>query len=169
VNARQLAHQVIDRAKDRGLTVVTAESCTAGRIAQLLADTPGAGEYFHGGFVTYTKQMKTAVLAVSADLMRRQTAVCAEVAQAMAAGALRHSPADLALAVTGVVGPDPDEDGNPVGLVYCAVMKRDRTARVRRLEMRQQDPAAILNETIRSGLELLGEHCAVDVGRSSEA
>jgi nicotinamide-nucleotide amidase len=160
LNAKQLAHQVIERAKNCGLTLVTAESCTAGRIAQLLADTPGAGEYFHGGFVTYTKEMKTAVLAVPADLMKRQTAVCVEVAQAMATGALAHSPADLALAVTGVVGPDPDEDGNPVGLVYCAVMRRDRPARVKRLEMPQQDPDAILNETIRAGLELLQEHCA---------
>jgi nicotinamide-nucleotide amidase len=157
----QLARRVIERVNDCGLTIVTAESCTAGRIAQLLADTPGAGAYFHGGFVTYTKEMKTAVLAVSPDLLKRQTAVCSEVAHAMAAGALAHSPADVALAVTGVIGPDPDEDGNPVGLVYCAVMKRGHPARVRRLELQQQDPGTILSETIRTGLELLHEYCAV--------
>jgi nicotinamide-nucleotide amidase len=84
----------------------------------------GAAKLLHGGFVTYTKANKTAALGVPADLLRTCGAVCPEVAVAMAEGALARSPADVAIAITGVAGPDKDEDGNPVGLVYLAVARK---------------------------------------------
>lgn len=114
------ARRILERAKARDLTIVTAESCTAGMVATTLSKAPGAGDYFHGGFVTYTKQMKSAVLGVSMELLKQKGAVCAEVAEAMAIGALTRGPADIAIAVTGVAGPEPDDDGNPVGLVFCS-------------------------------------------------
>jgi len=96
---------------------VTAESCTAGKLAAaLLSEAPGAAERLHGSFVTYTKANKTKSLGVSAALLQRRGAVCREVAVAMAEGALVRSPATVAVSITGVAGPDPDEDGNPVGL-----------------------------------------------------
>jgi nicotinamide-nucleotide amidase len=121
----QAAKQVLDHAIARKLTLATAESCTAGALAQVLANAPGAGDNFHGGFVVYTKENKTAALGVPADLIARHSAVSSEVAKAMAKGALEHCPADLAVAITGVAGPEPDEDGNPVGLVHIAVAGRD--------------------------------------------
>ena len=121
----QAAKQVLDRAIARKLTLATAESCTAGALAQVLANAPGASDNFHGGFVVYTKENKTAALGVPADLIARHSAVSSEVAKAMASGALEHCPADLAVAITGVAGPEPDEDGNPVGLVHIAVAGRD--------------------------------------------
>ena len=124
-----LANAVMQRAKEARLTIVTAESCTAGFLCQTLSDTEGAGERFHGGFVTYTKAQKSVVLDVSPALLRQKGAVCTEVARAMAEGALRHSPADLAVAITGVAGPEPDEDGNPVGRVCIAVARRDSNTR----------------------------------------
>jgi nicotinamide-nucleotide amidase len=117
----EAAKQVLDQAISRKLTLATAESCTAGAMAQLLANAPGAGENFHGGFVVYTKENKSAALGVPPDLIARHTAVSAEVAAAMAQGALERCPADLTVAITGVAGPEPDEDGNPVGLVHVAV------------------------------------------------
>lgn len=119
-----LATQVLEEAKARGVRIVTAESCTAGALAHVLSKPPGAGGHLVGGFVTYTKDMKHHALGVPMELLRDKTAVCREVAEAMAAGALKGSPADVAIAVTGVAGPEPDEDGNPVGLVYIAATHR---------------------------------------------
>lgn len=119
-----IAKQVLAIAKDKRITLVAAESCTAGLLGQLLSDAPGAATQFHGGFVTYTKAQKTAALGVRPRLLREKTAVCREVARAMAQGAVHRSPADLGVAITGVAGPKPDEDGNPVGFVCIAVSRR---------------------------------------------
>jgi nicotinamide-nucleotide amidase len=108
--------------KSAGLSIVTAESCTAGMIAAVLSRADGAGEVLHGGFGTYTKAHKTSALGVSADLLREKGAVNEDVVTQLATGALNHSPASLSLAVSGVLGPEEDEGGNPVGLVYfCRV------------------------------------------------
>jgi nicotinamide-nucleotide amidase len=119
-----LANALIARAKRAGVTIVTAESCTAGLMCQILSDAEGAAEFFHGGFVTYTKAHKTCALGVPVSLLHDKGAVCAEVARAMAEGALRHSQADIGAAITGVAGPEPDDDGNPVGRVCIAVARR---------------------------------------------
>lgn len=121
-----LASQLIETAKALGLTIVTAESCTAGRLATLLADAPGAGSLFHGGFVTYTKTSKSVSLGVPTHLLRECTAVSRPVAEAMAKGALERSRAEIAIAITGVAGPECDEDGNPVGEMHFAIARRDR-------------------------------------------
>ncbi|SRR5579884_1194001 len=119
-----LTEQALGAARARKLSIVTAESCTAGRLAALLSQAPGASDCLHGGFVAYTKANKTVALGVSSELLRRKGAVCPEVAVAMAEGALARSPADVAVAITGVAGPDRDEDGNPVGVVCIAVARR---------------------------------------------
>jgi nicotinamide-nucleotide amidase len=115
---------VLDLICRRGLSVVTAESCTGGLIAAVLSEAPGANKNLHGGFVVYTKPNKTAALGVPADVLAREGAVCRTVACAMAEGALQRSPADIAVSVTGVARPEPDDDGNPVGLVHLAVARR---------------------------------------------
>jgi nicotinamide-nucleotide amidase len=80
----QQAQRILERAKAGNLTIVTAESCTTGAVATALSKAPGAGAYFHGGFVTYTKEMKNTVLGVPMELLKHKGAVCAEVAEAMA-------------------------------------------------------------------------------------
>jgi nicotinamide-nucleotide amidase len=122
----QLAADVLGLAEEKGLTVVTAESCTGGLVACVLSEAPGAASQLQGGFVTYTKAQKTAALGVSADLLATKGAVCVEVARLMAEGALRASRADAAVAVTGVAGPSRDEDGNPVGRVCLSAVRRGR-------------------------------------------
>jgi nicotinamide-nucleotide amidase len=119
-----LAQRLLALAERTGLSIVTAESCTAGLMCQVLSDAPGAAERFHGGFVTYTKEHKTNALGVSPQLLHDKGAVCVEVARAMAEGALRHSTAGISAAITGVAGPEPDDDGNPVGRVCIAVARR---------------------------------------------
>jgi nicotinamide-nucleotide amidase len=122
----QLAERALAEARRRNLTIVTAESCTAGKLSALLSEAPGAGEHLHGSFVTYTKANKVKALGVDAGLLKAKGAVCREVAVAMAESALLLSPADVAVAITGVAGPDPDEDDNPVGLVCIAVARDGR-------------------------------------------
>lgn len=128
VELAQRAARVLGAARERNLTLVTAESCTGGALSVLLTEAPGASDTFHGGFVVYTKENKTAALGIPENLLKEHTAVSDVVAKAMATAALAASPADLAVAITGVAGPEPDEDGNPVGLVHIAVASRGGAA-----------------------------------------
>jgi nicotinamide-nucleotide amidase len=119
------AERLVRLAQQHNQTLLTVESCTAGALACTLSEVEGAAQTLHGGFVVYTKANKTAALGIAADLIATHTAVSAPVARAMATGGLARTPADIAMAITGVAGPEPDEDGNPVGLAFIAVARRD--------------------------------------------
>src|SRR5215510_4961753 len=95
VDLAAAAKQVLALAGQRGLAIVTAESCTSGLLASVLSEAPGAAELLHGGFVAYTKQNKMVALGVSEQLLRTKGAVCEDVACARAEGALERSPADV--------------------------------------------------------------------------
>lgn len=158
-----LAKDVIAEAKGCRLTIAVAESCTGGALAVALSKAPGAGEHFHGGVVTYTKDAKNAVLSVPMQVLKEKTAVCAEVAEAMAAGALELFPADIAVAITGVAGPDPDEDGNPVGLVYVASAKRGAPAQLAvELRLKEAGREAIIEQAMREALLMLSRTCRLE-------
>src|ERR1700704_6214314 len=103
----RLAERALAMARQGNVTIVTAESCTAGKLSALISEVPGAAEHLHGGFVAYTKANKIKSLGVSADLLREKGAVCPDVALAMAAGALARSPAKVAVSITRVQGPEP--------------------------------------------------------------
>ncbi len=104
--------------KRRGLMMATAESCTGGLIAGACTDVSGSSDWFERGFVTYSNAAKTELLGVPAELIHQHGAVSEPVARAMAAGALAHSPAQLAVAVTGVAGPTGGSADKPVGTVW---------------------------------------------------
>ncbi len=110
----------------RGLKVATAESCTGGLIAAVLTEVPGSSAVVERGFVTYSDAAKTELLAVPARLIAEVGAVSAEVARAMAEGALARSQADLVVAVTGIAGPSGGSADKPVGLVHFAAVRRGR-------------------------------------------
>ena len=129
-----LEQVVLGLLKEQGKTLGTAESCTGGLIAKRVTDLPGASSALKGGIVSYTNEVKINVLGVSPDLLDEQGAVCAQVAQQMAQGAKKVLGCDLAVSATGVAGPDSDDRGNPVGLVYVALTDGDRTW-VRKLEL----------------------------------
>ncbi|MFN3463764.1 MAG: CinA family protein [Terricaulis sp.] len=118
------ADDLLKQTKARGYTIATAESCTGGLIAASLASVPGASASLERGFVTYSNAAKTELLGVPAELIRVHGAVSREVALAMVAGALAHSPADIAVAVTGIAGPDGGRAEKPVGLVHIAAARR---------------------------------------------
>ena len=120
-----LEQVVLGLLKEKGLTLGTAESCTGGLIAKRVTDLPGSSAVLKGGIVSYTNEVKTNVLGVPAELLEEKGPVCAEVAEAMANGARRVLGCDLAVSATGVAGPDSDERGSPVGLVYVALAAED--------------------------------------------
>ncbi|HWP20149.1 MAG TPA: CinA family protein [Burkholderiaceae bacterium] len=102
----------------RGWRLAVAESCTGGLIAATCTSVAGSSLWFERGFVTYSNEAKTELLGVPRELIERHGAVSREVALAMAAGALRHSGAQLAVAVTGIAGPDGGSATKPVGTVW---------------------------------------------------
>jgi len=157
-NLQQLADETMQSAKAQGLTICTAESCSAGRLALALSKTEGASKHFMGGVITYTKEMKTRLLGVPFDLIQRCTAVCPEVAEAMAQGVIARSKADVGVSITGVAGPEPDEDGNPVGLVYCAVARSGMTKHIK-LCRKSKNPDEIIDEACVEALKLLHSVC----------
>jgi nicotinamide-nucleotide amidase len=115
---RQRAAALIVFYQERGLKLVTAESCTGGLIAGLMTETPGSSNVFERGYVTYSNRSKEECLDVAPSLIDRFGAVSPEVAAAMAAGALTRSAATVALSVTGIAGPDGGTPAKPIGLVY---------------------------------------------------
>jgi nicotinamide-nucleotide amidase len=122
---RDGAVRLLDTCRRRGLTVATAESCTGGLVSGALTEIPGSSDVVDRGFVTYSDAAKEAMLGVSAAVLERHGAVSRETAEAMAAGALGNSHADLAVAVTGIAGPGGGSAEKPVGLVYFAAAARD--------------------------------------------
>ena len=107
--------------RERGMTLASAESCTGEQIAQRMTALPGASQVYRGGVVSYWTDMKADVLGVSREILDRYGAVSEQTARAMAQGARRITGADAAVSVTGVAGPDPDERGNGVGLVFIGL------------------------------------------------
>jgi nicotinamide-nucleotide amidase len=121
---RGAAGALMVSAKAKALKIATAESCTGGLVAAAITAIPGASAVLERGFVTYSNEAKTEMLGVPAELIERRGAVSQEVALAMVEGALKNSRADIAVAVTGVAGPDGGSEQKPVGLVHIAAAKR---------------------------------------------
>ncbi len=108
------------RLLDKGWSLACAESCTGGLISSACTEISGSSQWFERGFVTYSNAAKHELLGVDWALIERHGAVSEEVARAMALGALRHSRAQVALAVTGVAGPTGGSADKPVGTVWLA-------------------------------------------------
>ena len=125
VDVPSLEYVVIQGLKERGLTLGCAESCTGGLMAKRLTDIPGASAVFKGGVVSYTNEVKQNVLHVPEELLEQYGAVSSQVAAAMAQGARQALGCDIALASTGVAGPDRDDRGNEVGVMFAAIATPD--------------------------------------------
>lgn len=120
-----LARRVGTACRDRGVRLGTAESCTGGLVAHVITEIPGSSDYFAGALVTYSNEVKVGVADVPSEVVDAHGAVSAQVARAMADGARRVLGVDLAIAVTGVAGPDGGTAAKPVGLTYVAVADGD--------------------------------------------
>lgn len=155
-NANRLRETL--RASQRKVT--TAESCTGGLLAGAITAIAGSSDIFEEGFVTYANRAKVAMIGVAAELIDRHGAVSAEVARAMAEGALAAADADLAAAITGIAGPDGGTPAKPVGLVFIGIMSRKGAATVRRFEFGGIGREGVRIASVRSALELLLEAAA---------
>ncbi|WP_067731903.1 CinA family protein [Novosphingobium naphthalenivorans] len=119
-----LAERVIDENKAAGRTIALAESCTGGLVCAALTEIPGSSAVLDRGFVTYSNEAKQELLGVQSDILEAFGAVSPATAWAMAQGAIRHSNADVAVAVSGIAGPDGGTEMKPVGTVVFALAIR---------------------------------------------
>lgn len=141
--------------KQAGLNAVTAESCTGGLVAGLITEVPGSSAVLERGFVTYSNAAKAQSLGVPTQILRAHGAVSRETAEAMAAGALAHSMAKVAVAITGVAGPDGGTPEKPVGLVHFACQRRGRPVVAREMRFGPLTRPEIRRASILTALELL--------------
>ena len=137
----------------KGKTLVTAESCTGGGIGAALTAVSGSSAVFKGGIISYTNEVKNAILGVDAKLLEEKGAVSAPVAEAMAKGARVRLNADVAISVTGLAGPGGDDYGNPVGTVYIGYSDASKTEA--RHFLFHGDRESVRNQAIRAALEWL--------------
>jgi nicotinamide-nucleotide amidase len=122
---RDRAAILLDAYRQKGLKIATAESCTGGLVAALLTEISGSSAVVERGFVTYSNEAKTELIGVPADLITAHGAVSEQVARAMAEGALTHSRADVAVAITGVAGPTGGTATKPIGLVHFGLARKE--------------------------------------------
>jgi nicotinamide-nucleotide amidase len=147
-----LARRVGAQLLARGALLVTAESCTGGWVAKCVTDIAGSSQWFECGFVTYSNAAKREQLGVAAATLERAGAVSEATVAEMARGALRHSRADLALAVSGIAGPGGAVPGKPVGTVCFAWCRRGAAARVETCCF-SGDRGAIRQQAVRHALQ----------------
>ena len=154
-DARALSRSLLDLCRSRKLTIATAESCTGGLVAGALTAIPGASDVFERGFVTYSNASKSEMLGVPVWLIERHGAVSEDVARAMAGGALTHSHANLAVAVTGIAGPDGGTAEKPVGLVHFAAGRRDQPIVHERVLFGDLGRGEVQRRSVQQALKLL--------------
>jgi nicotinamide-nucleotide amidase len=153
-----LVERLAGALRRRGQSLATAESCTGGLIAAACTSLAGSSEWFERGFVTYSNAAKTELLGVPEALIAAHGAVSAEVAAAMAEGALARSPASVAVAVTGIAGPGGGSPAKPVGTVWIAAAAVGHPARSTLLQA-DGDRAAIRAASVVRALRLLVALC----------
>ena len=156
----QLAREVADWLQRQQLMLVTAESCTGGWIAKTLTDVPGSSAWFHGGLVTYSYEAKESLLGVDPATLEQTGAVSGETALEMVSGALARSSAGVAVAVTGIAGPDGGTPDKPVGTVWISWQRRgaEPCARIFRFS---GDREAVRRQSVAAALSGLSKNLTV--------
>ncbi len=145
---------------DTDKTLGTAESCTGGRIAESIIAVPGASNYFKGGIVSYTNEVKEHLLQVSHEVLEEQTAVCEEVAREMVLGAIETLKVDYAISATGLAGPTGGTPAIPVGTIWIGYGSKNdvRTVKLSEDYGRDINLAIATNTALKSMLAFLQEH-----------
>jgi nicotinamide-nucleotide amidase len=143
------------RCRALGVKIATAESCTGGLLSALLTEIPGSSAVLERGFVVYSNGAKQEMLGVAEEVLSVHGAVSEAAARAMALGALAHSSADTALAITGIAGPDGGTAEKPVGLVHFALARRGAPTIARERRFGALSRSAIRLASVATALELL--------------
>jgi nicotinamide-nucleotide amidase len=150
----QQAAKALELAKAKDIRIATAETCTAGLVSSCLTSVPGASKIFERGFVLYHDSAKATGLGVSESISKTHGAVSGEVTQGLAEGALAHSTAGVAVAVTGYAGPGGGNAKNPVGTVYVAAARKNGNTLVER-HVFAGDRDAVRTQAVGAALGLL--------------
>lgn len=148
------AAKALEMARAKGIRIATAETCTAGLVSSCLTSVSGASQVFERGFVLYHESAKATGLGVPESVSRTHGAVSAEVTKGLAEGALAHSGAGIAVAVTGYAGPGGGNERNPVGTIYVAAASKDRSLAVERHQF-SGDRDAVRMAAVGAALDLL--------------
>lgn len=157
--SKMLSRGIQEILYDNDLTLGTAESCTGGRIAEAIISVPGASQYFKGGIICYTNEVKENLLHVSHQVLEEQTAVCEEVARQMVQGACDALNCKYAISATGVAGPTGGTAEIPVGTIWIGYGSKDdvRTLKLTEDFGRDINLAIATNKALRLFLEYLKE------------
>ncbi|GGC07927.1 hypothetical protein GCM10011352_37790 [Marinobacterium zhoushanense] len=147
-----LALRVGEALKERGLTAVTAESCTGGWVAQAITSVPGSSAWFVGGYVSYADAAKQRMLGVQAQTLARWGAVSEAVVVEMAEGALRNADADISVSISGIAGPEGGSEDKPVGTVWFAWAVKGRPT-VSCLSFFHGDRESVRRQAVEQALE----------------
>ena len=148
------ATALLEACRTAGVKIVTAESCTGGLLAGALTEVAGASDVVDCGFITYSNDAKSDTLGVAEELMTQHGAISDVVAREMAIGALEHSNAEIAIAVTGVAGPGGGTAAKPVGLVYIAVQRLGREPVIKECRFGDIGRSAVRLATVREAIQM---------------
>jgi nicotinamide-nucleotide amidase len=159
-----ISRQIGDMLYASGLTVGTAESCTGGRIGEAIIAIPGASNYYKGGIISYTNEIKEKLLHVDHQVLEEQTAVCEEVAREMVLGAIKSLNVDFAISATGIAGPGGGTKEIPVGTIWLGYGSADdvRTFKLTEDFGRDINLAIATNKAMRLFLDFLKENIKED-------
>lgn len=150
----EIARQLTRALLDRSLTVTTVESCTGGLLGAAITSVPGSSGVYPGGLITYSNPLKTSMAGVDAQTLADHGAVSAQTATQMAAGGVRATHADFAIAITGIAGPDGGSEDKPVGTVWICVTGPDGAADCRRFRF-PGDRGAVRQASAESAMRML--------------
>jgi nicotinamide-nucleotide amidase len=164
---RQAAERVLNLARAGGLRLATAESCTGGLVMAALTEIAGSSDVVDRGFVTYSNDAKETLLGVPAVTLATYGAVSRETVEAMARGALARSPADVAVAITGIAGPGGGVPGKPVGLVHFAAQRRHGGPIARERRYGDIGRAEVRRRSVLEALSMLAELVSPIAGAKS--
>jgi nicotinamide-nucleotide amidase len=148
----EVSGRVGDALRERSLLMVTAESCTGGWIGQAVTMVPGSSKWYDRGFITYTNEAKQEMLGVSPETLKKSGAVSEATVKEMVVGALRSSRAQVAVAVSGVAGPDGGSPTKPVGTV-CIAWGRTGELPIARTHRFPGDRDSVRRQTVIAALE----------------
>lgn len=151
-NTEKLVEKLAKHCLDNKIKIATAESCTGGWLAHAIVSVAGSSQWYDGGVVSYSNEMKESLLNVPIVVIEKEGAVSQTVAELMAEGVLQHCHADIAVAITGIAGPDGGTDDKPVGTVWFAWAHRNGEVNSRQ-ELFSGDRTLVREQAIKFALE----------------
>ncbi|RJQ31056.1 MAG: CinA family protein [Actinobacteria bacterium] len=157
---KTLASSVGDLLRERKMTLAVAESVTGGYLSNLITNVSGSSDYFKGGFIVYSNELKKSTLGVDSQVLQKHGAVSPEVAVEMALGAINKSGSDTALSITGIAGPLGETEDKPVGLNYIGYADKRSTETHKFIFSKSRQD--IKQQAAQKALEILYKHLMED-------